>query len=135
MFRFLAKSALATFIYKRYRHTIVASLLLLFSYWVIAMIHSDYVDYATSADAREHLLLSYVLKWACLLSATLAYFFFINRRLHAPAGDDVPPPVTPAEGKKASTSATNEAADPFAGIRNKEKLKSRADIALDQNRK
>lgn len=136
MFRFLAKSALATLVWKRYHRSILASLALLLGYFLIAMIHGDYVDYAASATDTSHLWLSYLVKWALLFTVTLVYYFYLRRQLRAPS--QVKTETTAkatVKGTKSAPTNQNDSADPFANIRGKQKLKSHADIALERSSK
>ena len=122
MFRFLAKSALATVLFKRYRRTIVSTLLLFACYFFISMIHGDYVSYATSADDRHYLWLSFLLKWVLLISITLVYYFYNVRAL----GTSPKPPAKAAQQQVQAS----DAADPFDSIRTKDTLQSRGDVLL-----
>ncbi|UTF58811.1 hypothetical protein [Gilvimarinus sp. DA14] len=137
MFRFFAKSAIATLIWKRYHRVIVATLSLLLGYFLISMIHGDYVDYAQGAQDTKLLWLSYIAKWFGLIAITALYYFYLKFVL-------TPKPTTPTSepardsASKTSTNrqtdTTTSESDPFASIREKETLKSRADIALDSHR-
>lgn len=131
MFRFLAKSALVTLVFKRYRRPIVSTVVLFLSYFLISTIHSDYVNYAVTSDDRQFLWLSFLLKWALLLGTTLIYYFYNTAGLRSREGelslpDDVSTPMPPKRQPGV--------ADPFAHIRNKEKLESRGDKLLNKER-
>lgn len=132
MFRFLAKSALATVVFKRYRRPIVSTLVLFLGYFLIATVHGDYVDYAVTADDRRYLWLSFVLKWTLLLAVTAVYYFYNMAGLR-PRGDQPPAPQkSPATRTEPSPGS---AVDPFAEIRRKEKLKSRGEHLLDNHKR
>jgi hypothetical protein len=137
MFRFLAKSALATVIWKRYRRPLGSTLALLVSYFFIAMVHSDYVAWATTTAEHEHLWASFVVKWLALIGVTLLYYWFNSRalsrhnahtetRTERQANTHAKRASAPADSHKPATGP-----DPFAEIRRKDKLRSRADIAMD----
>lgn len=132
MFRFLAKSALAAVIWKRYRRIILSTLALFVGYFLISLLHGDYVDYVVTAGDRRFLWGSYVAKWAALTVITLVYYLYAVRVLARRPGDD-PPPATqrrasPPEGGNVLQSGGE--ADPFAGIRRKKTLESRGDVLL-----
>ncbi|WP_041521807.1 hypothetical protein [Gilvimarinus agarilyticus] len=137
MFRFLAKSALATVIWKRYRRPIVSTLILFISYFFIAMVHGDYVSWATTTAEHQHLWISFVLKWLALIGVTLLYYWYNSRAIaHIDKQDE-----TEAErhtSKKSRRPQTpppeSDAPDPFAAIRQKDKLRSRADVAMAQHK-
>ncbi|MDO3388637.1 hypothetical protein QWI17_22515 [Gilvimarinus sp. SDUM040013] len=134
MFRFLAKSALATLIWKRYHRPIVATFALLIGYFLVAMIHGDYVDYVKGAADTTYLWLSYLFKWGLLIALTVAYYLYLNRQLRQSEtlGQGTPNPAKNTGTK--STATPQSAQDPFAAIRSKRKLKSHADVALDQSK-
>ena len=135
MFRFLAKSAVATYIWKRYRRPIVATLLLFVGYFFIGMLHGDYVEYATGADDRRHLWLSYLIKWCALIGITLLYYLVLSRFLSSGI-EKLPPAKKKRTDEPApSTTTADGTPDPFSVIRHKEKLQSRADIAIKQPKK
>lgn len=131
MFRFLAKSALVAVIWKRYRRTIISTLVLFVSYFLISLLHGDYVDYAVGAGDKEFLWRSYLIKWAALLGVTLIYYFYNTRAFMKRGADDLPPPSNKNPRKQAVENTGDNKADPFAEIRRKKRLKSRGDIALD----
>lgn len=136
MFRFLAKSALAAVIWKRYRRAIVSTLALFIGYFLISLFHGDYVDYAVSAGDTHFLWRSYLLKWVALTGVTVAYYLYNAHGFRRRRTDDLPPPST---GKTRREQAVenppnnSEAADPFAEIRRKKRLKSRGDIAVERH--
>ncbi|WP_020207581.1 hypothetical protein [Gilvimarinus chinensis] len=140
MFRFFAKSAIATLIWKRYHRVILATLALLLGYFLISMIHGDYVDYAQGAQDTKLLWLSYIAKWTGLIVITALYYFYLKLVL-APKEVKAPQANTsrqkhPHKQKQHNgpTPSIEPEHDPFANIRQKEKLKSRGDIALDSHR-
>lgn len=138
MFRFLAKSALATVIWKRYHRPIVATLSLLLGYFLVSMVHGDYVDYSRGAGDTAHLWLSYLIKWLALLGLTLLYYFYM-RRVLAPAAKTAPQAKAQRREKASTpppeqTEQATEQQDPFVQIRRKDKLTSRADLALNKHR-
>lgn len=138
MFRFLAKSALLAVIWKRYRRTIISTLILFASYFLIALFHGDYVDYAVNSGNTNFLWRSYLFKWVSLFGVTLVYYFYNTRVLTKRGTEDLPPPTTGKNRQrqvKEDTSQVVDEADPFAEIRHKERLKSRGDTALDGQRR
>lgn len=135
MFRFLAKSALAAVIWKRYRRPIVSTLALFVSYFLISLFHGDYVDYAVSAGDTHFLWRSYLIKWGVLVGVTVTYYLYNARAFRSRRTDDLPPPTaakTRREPRAESPSNNGNEADPFAEIRRKKRLKSRGDIAVER---
>ncbi|HEY7883815.1 MAG TPA: hypothetical protein VIC08_02595 [Cellvibrionaceae bacterium] len=137
MFRFLAKSALATVLFKRYRRTIISTLLLFAAYFFISMIHGDYVSYATSADDKQFLWISFLLKWALLIGLSLLYYFYNARLLdNSPKPPEKSLPAKTAKRDQAPDGETNsKVADPFEAIRQKDKLQTRGDVFLKNSHK
>ena len=136
MFRFLAKSAVATLVWKRYHRPILATLALFIGYLLIGVVHGDYVDYAKSADDTGYLWASYLLKWTLLSLITAVYYFYVTRSVNKSniksntdsKGKNRPP------SQSSAVSTTDDQADPFADIRTKESLKSRGDIAINKHK-
>lgn len=138
MFRFLAKSAVATVIWKRYNRVIVATLTLLISYVLIAALHGDYIDYARSTGVTNFLWLSYFAKWGAYLLITSVYYWFLKRALR-PKRRDREAPIEQArtrtqKNKPRTEDSPTTSTDPFADIRRKDTLKSRADFAMQNHR-
>lgn len=133
MFRFLARSALATVIWKRYRRPIGSTLALFISYFFIVMVHGDYISWATTTAEHKHLWASFVIKWLALIGVTLLYYWFNTRTWTAddPAAEVKPKSKRAARRQRAPQPDASEP-DPFASIRSKDKLRSRADLALEQ---
>jgi|SRR5690554_193102 len=132
MFRFLARSALATVIFKRYRRPIISTLVLFLSYFLISTVHEDYVNYAVTAEDRHYLWLSFVLKWVLLLTVTAVYYFYNMAGLRA---NRPRPPKPPTPSQKSSVASPKQVAsleaDPFAEIRRKSQLQGRGDRLLE----
>ena len=136
MFRFLAKSALATVVWKRYRRPIGSTLALFISYFFIAMVHSDYVAWATTTAEHGHLWASFVIKWLALIGVSILYYWFNTRPLtQTNTTDESAGQKSKSRRKPASVNPDiPPGLDPFATIRTKDKLRSRADVAMDQNK-
>ncbi|WP_049723205.1 hypothetical protein [Gilvimarinus polysaccharolyticus] len=136
MFRFLAKSALATVVWKRYRRPIGSTLALFISYFFIAMVHSDYVAWATTTAEHGHLWASFVVKWLALIGVSILYYWFNTRPL-AQTNNTTESAAKKSKSRRKPASANPDippGPDPFATIRTKDKLRSRADVAMDQNK-
>lgn len=135
MFRFLAKSALVAMIWKRYRRTIISTLALFISYFLVSLFHGDYVEYAVSAGDKGFLWRSYLIKWVVLIGVTVIYYLFNTRILIKGKADDLPPASIGKNRRERIVEHAPQSegeVDPFAQIRRKERLKSRGDIDLDR---
>jgi len=171
-----------TFIYKRYKQTILSSALLLFVLWLIEKVHQDFVSYSQLNEDTSYLALSFGLKWLTFICVTGLYTAwnlvfkkesFKKDKLskeelkkygkmlneEGELQDDLLAkmqsiPLNKAEDKKKAESKTKKASaqqsseqahkdeasdkhqpDPFAQIRNKESLNSKADFVLKNKRK
>ena len=62
-----------TFIYKRYKQTILSTALLLLVLWLIEKIHQDFVSYSQLNDDTSYLALSFGLKWFAFACVTGLY--------------------------------------------------------------
>jgi hypothetical protein len=138
MFRFLAKSALIAVIWKRYRRTIISTLALFACYFLVSLFHGDYVEYAVNAGDKGFLWRSYLIKWAVLIGVTLIYYLYNTRALTKREADDLPPSAGRRQREQIVENTPqyddDGAADPFAEIRRKERLKSRGDIVLGREK-
>jgi|GEM_PF-3072039 len=158
MFRFVAKSMLASVLFKKYKRLILSTLALFTGYFVIALIHDDYLQYLSTVDDTQSVGITYLLKW-CALSGISALYYMINfppkmfssaRRLSSSRDKWPNQHERDAAGKKAGGSARgfseknafaselkdkgslaeSEAADPFSAIRKKKALSGKGDKAL-----
>ncbi|MCP8901004.1 hypothetical protein [Gilvimarinus xylanilyticus] len=138
MFRFLAKSAVATVIWKRYNRVIISTLTLLISYFLIAALHSDYTDYARSTGVTGFLWLSYFAKWGGYVLVTSLYYWYLKYALRPKPKkrDDAFAQTRSQPNKKRAQpqQPSEPSADPFADIRRKDRLKNRADFAMQDHR-
>jgi hypothetical protein len=136
MFRFLAKSALAAVIWRRYRRTIVSTLALFVSYFLISLFHDDYVDYTVSAGDTHFLWRSYLIKWGVLIGVTVTYYLYNAYAFRSRRADNLSPPAADKNRReqrvKENVPPNDDEADPFAEIRHKKRLKSRGDIAVER---
>ncbi len=62
-----------TFIYKRYKQTILSSALLLLVLWLIEKVHQDFVSYSQLNEDTSYLALSFGLKWLAFICVTGLY--------------------------------------------------------------
>jgi len=127
----LLKVTALSLIWKKYRAGIVATVILITYCWLIAIIHQDYLSYRELAGSGDSLGLSFVLKWLAWLAGFTVYFFY----------DSDPVNKTAEPAKSASRISCSDdkpqggETDPFTAIRNKKKLRSKADVLIDKHRK
>lgn len=69
----LFRITFVTFIYKRYKQTILSSGLLLLALWLIEKLHQDFVSYSQLNEDTNYLALSFGLKWLAFICVTGFY--------------------------------------------------------------
>ena len=127
MFKQIFRLTFATFIWKQYKRIIVSTLLLFAYLWLVGSIHSDFLSYAELQADQSMAGRSFLLKWAALVSGVVLYFSYNFFRSAKRKNSDN------------STDSTNSVEqgeqsqdDPFANIRKMKKLRTRAEISIDQ---
>jgi hypothetical protein len=162
-----------TFIYKRYKQTILSTALLLLVLWLIEKIHQDFVNYSQLNEDTSFLAVSFGLKWfafVCVTGLYTAWNLFFKRESFRKESlskaerkkygqllndddeleDDLIAkmraiPISKATSKFTAKTTEKEPQnekdredakpDPFAQIRDKETLKSKADFVLHKKPK
>jgi len=126
MFKQVFRLTFVTFIWKQYKRIIVSTALLFAYLWFVGFAHSEYLDFATREEIKN-VGNSFFVKWLALIFGVAVYFIFHflapsrNKQKNDKSKDKIK--VTPlAEGEP----------DPFDQIRNKEKLRTRAEIIIDK---
>ena len=122
MFKQLFKLTFVTFIWKRYKKIIISTALLFFYLWLVGRVHGDYLNYIELRKNAPDPGLSFILKWLALSFGVFIYFayhLFKPRKL---------------KGHSTKFNATNnEFDDPFNSLRHSKKLRSKADIIIEDN--
>lgn len=142
MFRFLAKTAIASVIWKRYRRMIVSTLVMFAGFFLISQLHSDFVQYAKEVEEKQLLAWAYLAKWAGFGLVFGGYYFFNfpPSWLHRQAGTlqeqkgfggrSLEESSASGSQNTDSTAGSNQTTDAFAAIRHKPKLRGRGDLNL-----
>jgi len=90
---------------------------------LVHLLHGEYLGYVELSGDRSLLVWSYVIKWAVLILAALAYLLFVV------SGSGRGAPMPPRAGaRKARQPARVD--DGFDFLRDKKKLRSRADLII-----
>lgn len=146
MWNNLLKITLVSYIWKRYRRTLIALPLLLLYFWFVNLVHHDIIAYATLNDDTAWLGWSFLLKWLfILLGVTFFVFVHISAK---PVDEDL---LNPSFKKSLKESLkekfrtekiteseafiSSDVEDIFERIRNKKSLRSKADVVLEKNKK
>lgn len=126
IFKQAFRIAFITLIWKQYKAIIVSTTLLFVFFFIISNLHQDYLT-ATSPDNIDRM--SFVYKWGAYIAGVVAYFTFHALRRHF------------SNNKKSTKEKITESQqlnktdeDPFAAIRERKKLRSRADFLMDKDK-
>lgn len=130
MWNNLLKLSLISYIWKRYKRTLIAFPILLLYFWVISLVHQDFLQYTQLKGSEQGVGLSFIVKWLFMLLGVGVFVF-----LHINSAEDSKPQAQSTQDKRKNSKTTKTTAsvhnDAFANIRKKEKLKSKADKVID----
>lgn len=137
MFKQIFRIAFVNLIWKQYKAIIISTVVLFAYLWLIGSVHSDYLSYAKLQADKSLAGRSFLLKWAALSSGVLLYIAY-----HVLRGSRRKRNATAAKSNALSGTLVNRTSeetnsnspDPFAAIRSKKKLRTRAEIALDRKK-
>jgi hypothetical protein len=135
----LLKMTAITLVWKKYRSNIVALVLLIGYCWLVGIIHQDYLSYRELAGSGDSLGLSFLLKWLAWLLGLAVYFFYdsgpFNKSPERAAQDSIDTSAVIDQKQRAATDKKQrDETDPFAALRGKQKLRSKADILIEKHR-
>jgi hypothetical protein len=150
MLRPLLKVTFFAWVWQNYRHLIGSTLVLFVAFWLTNKVHQDYLSYLSLKGSDEGVGLSFVIKWLVIFCSIILYFLFnsyLSKRLNKSksgnprsgwfkkTSNDSETPER-RKGKRLQAkedSAEDSANDPFANFRGTQKLRSRAEIAIEEN--
>ena len=121
MFKQVFRLTFITFVWKKYKRAIVSTALLFAYLWLVGSIHTDYLDYARLED-ESNIGSSFLIKWSALIGGTVIYLVFNFWRRNKPKPIDKMAKEVPDEN------------DPFAEIRSRKKLRSKAEMIIDPDK-
>jgi len=125
MFKHIFRLTFLTFIWKKYKRVIVSTVLLLLFLWLVNFAHSEYLSFAKYQSEESNITLSFFVKWLSLILGAVIYlitvFWLPKKKI-----------ITKKNKDEAKLTNTGER-DPFASIREKDQLRSRAEIMLEKN--
>ncbi|MGH1485617.1 MAG: hypothetical protein ACRBCI_05300 [Cellvibrionaceae bacterium] len=121
MWNNLLKLTVISYIWKRYRHTLIAVPILLLYLWLINLIHHDVIAYAKLQNETSWLGWTFLIKWMFVfLGIAVFVIVHVNGRQINPNADKTP------NGSQENVQTT----DVFDAVRKKDKLRSKADVIL-----
>lgn len=138
MFNQLLKWTLLISIWRKYKQYIGITVFLFLALMLTSFLHQDYVNYSLVTD-NENLGLSYVVKWLVYLSLVTAFWFAVGKIKSVRGKDsDLHRKMKVADHKSTKEAQENpdetddDQLDPFANIRQKKSLRSKADIEIEK---
>jgi len=130
MLRNLVQLTLLSVFWRRYKSIILSTFVLFLYLWLIGKLHQDYVNYSELNSDHEYLALSFVIKWCAFILGIMVYLL-LNSLF--PRSKKLVPTV--AKKNQKTESDQDAVVDPFAEIRQRKKLRSRADFIIEKHKK
>ena len=124
IFKQAFRIAFIALIWKQYKHIIVSTLLLFAYLFLVSSLHSDYLTHAELQQDASGTGISFIYKWLAFAAGIVGYFLFHwirgrrtekNKAIKKTGSTEVAAPETDED-------------DPFAEIRKRKTLRSRADF-------
>lgn len=135
------------YVWKRYKTLIISTLTLFVYFWIVSLLHGDFVGYIELNDDKQYLAMSFIIKWLAFAAGLMAYLFInsrYGRKEHEKpesknkladsfsSGKTKEKFSSHAAAKNApSDDSRQSSADPFDRIRQRDKLRSRADFIIE----
>ncbi|MFQ3245544.1 MAG: hypothetical protein ACJAYF_000209 [Arenicella sp.] len=129
VFKQVFRVAFVTLIWKQYKALIVSTFLLIAYLLLVGSVHSDYLTHSQLQKDTSASGMSFIYKWAAYTAGIVLYFGFHALRSSRPKKQDLA-----QKAKQANKTAKHDLEDPFAAIREKDKLRSRADFIEQQHK-
>jgi hypothetical protein len=130
VFKQIFRLAFVALVWKQYKPIIVSSVSLFAYLYLVGSIHADFLQHAELNADNSNVGLSFVAKWAALAGGIILYFVYHYFR---------PKHKDPAKEKQRriekELAGLHDKDDPFASIRTRKKLRSRADFLIEKNEK
>lgn len=117
--------------WKRYKSLIVSTLVLFVFFWLVGLLHDDYVNYIELNDDKQHIGLSFVIKWLVFILGVVVYVLFNTRK----TGDSTKSIASSNTASEQAEAEQDKPCDPFSAIRQRDKLRTRADFIIEKHKK
>jgi hypothetical protein len=139
MFNQLLKWTLVISIWRKYKRHIGITIILILALFLTSLVHQDFVNYSLVSD-NSSLGLSYLVKWLVYLVLVSVYWFSVGKiNENARKDSDLHKKMKASKQRKPKSTILDQedssSQDPFANIRGKKNLRSKADIALEKQSK
>ncbi len=123
VFKQVFRVAFVALIWKQYKALIISTLLLIAFILLVGNVHEDYLTHSQLQEDSAGNGLSFIYKWIAYAFGVGAYFLFHFLRGLRPTKQTLK-----EKAKEANISAKDDNEDPFAAIRERKRLRSRADF-------
>lgn len=135
MFNQLLKWTLLISIWRKYKQHIGITIALILALMLTSFLHQDFVNYSLAAN-NDSLGLSYVIKWLVYLGLVTVYWFSVTKvKSKSDKDSDLHRKMKVAKEQTLNQSAnmtSENHPDPFANIREKKSLRSKADFFIEK---
>ena len=143
MFKQIFRITFVTLVWKQYKSVIVSTLLLFAFLWLVGNVHEDYLVYAADQNDEGLVGRSFLYKWIALVSGVLLYLSYhwlrsgSSKTIKEPQSKNAYFSKGNSGKAKINSFPENEQSDddPFAELRKKDKLRSRAEILVDKEKR
>ncbi len=123
IFKQAFRLAFVALIWKQYKAVIISTLLLFIYLFLVSSIHSDFLTHTELQNDASSSGLSFVYKWLAFALGVAVYFLF-----HFLRGRKASKKTAEPASKNVSATSDSDEDDPFASIRERKELRSRADF-------
>ncbi|WP_299772937.1 hypothetical protein [uncultured Pseudoteredinibacter sp.] len=153
MIKQFVRLAIVATVWRRYKGSILSVLALLLFWFAVSFFHGEYISYAEATGERQHLAISFFIKWGLGIGALSLFVLFHLGWLSKASEPEQSPEPEPSQFEKVKAKAKEKVADlngepevppapkpgdeayktaedPFASLRDKPKLRSRGDVEL-----
>ncbi len=135
MIKNLFRITVLGFIWKRYKIVIVSTIALFIYFWLVGMLHEDFVSYSDLNDDKQYVGLSFIIKWFAFVAGFIVYIALNSRHLNREVKPKNNSSVLSERLEGVSYGGKpSEHEDPFDAIRKKGKLRSKADFIIEKNK-
>lgn len=123
VFKQIFRVAFIALIWKQYKALIISTFLLIVFLLLVSNLHDDYLTHSQLQNDATDAGVSFIYKWIAYAVGVGSYFIFHFLRGLRPSKQTLE-----EKAKEANIIAKTDSDDPFAAIRERKKLRSRADF-------
>lgn len=119
-------------LWRKYQRHLYMSIVVIVSLLIVSLLHQDFIEFAQQSNS-PYLGLSYAIKWGVYLLIAAGYVVVI-KKINKGARTDSQLHQMMKQSEKTKTKQENadSSLDPFANIRDKKTLRSKADFVIQK---